>query len=159
MAWVCVLEGEPRINSFGFQRKKDFLFSVKTPCVGLVCSLSVIPPSSLDWPNIFPQGPYLRYSRWLAALGICAIPVILSSRLIFGLNFAFLSWKKISASPICCHVNIVERRALSLSLIKAVTSELHIFQYLLKNKNIICHCSINYKFISLFSYSWIIKMT
>lgn len=71
----------------------------------------------------------------------------------FWFEFCISIVKKISASPICCHVNIVERRALSLSLIKAVTSELYIFQYLLKNKNIICHCSINYKFISLFSYS------
>ena len=87
------LEWRPRVSSFGFQRKEFFLFSVKTPCVGLVCSSSVISPSSLDWPKVFPQGLYLKYPRWLAALGICAISVIPSSGLIFGLDFAFPSSK------------------------------------------------------------------
>lgn len=110
---VC-LERGPCIRSFGFQRKKDFLFSVKTPCVGLVCSLSVVPPSSLGWPKVFPQGLYLWYPRWLAALGICAIPVIASSRLSFGLNFA-ISIVNTCDSPICPHVNIAESWLLSFS--------------------------------------------
>lgn len=73
------------------------------------------------------------YPCWLAALGVCAIPVILSSRLIFSLNFAFPA-SKTSNSSIYHHVNTVEASA--FFLIKAVTSELQNPRCLLKIKNI-----------------------
>lgn len=151
---VC-LEWGPRVSSFGFQRKRDFLFSVKTPYVGPVRSLSVIPPSSSDWPTVFPQGLFFRYPRWLAALGICAIPVIPSSGLIFG----FCSFHRhinmwFSHMSSCKYV----RKRSTFSLFKTITSQSHNVQYLLINKNI-CHCSVDNKFISLFAYNWIIKMT
>lgn len=82
---VC-LDWEPCVNSFGFQRMQDFLFSVKTPCVGFVCSSSGTPPSSLEWPAVFPAGLYLEYLSCLTALGMCAIPVIPSSKLVSGLS-------------------------------------------------------------------------
>ena len=157
MARGCVWNEDLASAHLGFKGRRIFFLVSKTPRMGLVCSLSVIPPSFSDWPKVFPQGVYLRYPRWLAALGICAFPVIPSSRLIFGLNFAFSIVKNIRFSYMssCKYC----RKASAFSLIKAVTSQLHNLQYLLKNKNIICHCSINYGFISLFAYSWIIKMT
>lgn len=120
------LERGPCIRLFGFQRKKDFLFSFKTPCMARVCSLSVVPPSSLDRPKVFPQGVYLRYPRWLAALGICGIPVIQSSRLVFGLNFAISIVKNIrfSYTSSCKYC----RKSSTFSFIQAVTSKLHNLQ-------------------------------
>lgn len=66
---VCGIWGL-HISSFGLQRKQDFLFSVSTPCVGLVCSSSVIPPFSSHWPKAFPWDFCLRCPHCLTALRI-----------------------------------------------------------------------------------------
>lgn len=66
---VCGICG-PHVSSFGLQRMQDFLFSVSTPCVGLVCSSSVIPPFSSHWPKAFPWGLCLGCPHCLTALRI-----------------------------------------------------------------------------------------
>lgn len=110
---VC-LDWGPRVSSFGFQRKQDFLFSVKTPCMGFVCSLSVMPPSSLEWPKVFPPGLYLRYLSCLTALGMCCHNCDPILKACFWFECYDFHHQKHATSPVCCHVDIIGRQASSL---------------------------------------------
>lgn len=132
------LEREHRISSFGFQRKKDFLFSVKTPRGGLAFSLShLLLHTDPEYSHkTFASGT----PHGLVALGICAILMIPYSRLGFWFEFYLFAVKKNNLPYMLWKIN---------TFIKVVA---------VKKIKILSVCSINYKFTSLFSYGWIIKI-
>lgn len=100
----------PSVSSFGFQRKEVFLFSVKTPCVGLVCSSSVISPFFFRLTQSIPTRPLPQVPTLAGCFGnLCHLcdPIL---RAHFWFEFC-ISIVENLRFPIC--VNIVDEYLLS----------------------------------------------